>query len=212
MLELRLRLTFPADKDSIDRISDRTLRHLVQYSAIIDNAAKDRHFPTSPGHTLSLGQMREKLLNPPPELMADVKRSNPNADFLLSEFPKLVSGELKLAVPVYTVWGACEDVAILEKMRLAPLSTMSGTQSSAPSGTPSEYSIPNLAVISEGQTRCIVLGGLRLRLFGLGGSVVGHKMFDNGEGSATIAGGNGTMWTTALQIGELIDTAQRVGR
>ena len=31
-----------------------------------------------------------------------------------------------------------------------------------------------------------------------------------GEGHATIAGGGGTMWTTALQIGELIDTAQRV--
>lgn len=31
-----------------------------------------------------------------------------------------------------------------------------------------------------------------------------------GEGNATIAGGQGTMWTTALQIGELIDTAQRV--
>jgi hypothetical protein len=35
-------------------------------------------------------------------------------------------------------------------------------------------------------------------------------MFDNGEGNATIAGGQGTMWTTALQIGELVDTAQRV--
>jgi hypothetical protein len=35
-------------------------------------------------------------------------------------------------------------------------------------------------------------------------------MFDNGEGMATIAGGQGTMWTTALQIGELVDTAQRV--
>lgn len=33
---------------------------------------------------------------------------------------------------------------------------------------------------------------------------------DNGEGYATIAGGQGTMWTTALQMGELVDTAQRV--
>jgi len=39
---------------------------------------------------------------------------------------------------------------------------------------------------------------------------VPHKMFDNGEGKATIAGGGGTMWTTALQVGELVDTAQRV--
>ena len=31
-----------------------------------------------------------------------------------------------------------------------------------------------------------------------------------GDGYASIAGGMGTMWTTALQIGELVDTAQRV--
>jgi hypothetical protein len=30
------------------------------------------------------------------------------------------------------------------------------------------------------------------------------------KGSATIAGGHGTMWTTILQIGELVDTAQKV--
>lgn len=36
------------------------------------------------------------------------------------------------------------------------------------------------------------------------------NIVDNGEGHATIAGAQGTMWTTALQIGELVDTAQRV--
>jgi hypothetical protein len=56
----------------------------------------------------------------------------------------------------------------------------------------------------------LVFGGIRLRLFGLGGAVVPHKLFDNGEGAATIAGGQGTMWTSILQIGEVIDTAQRV--
>jgi hypothetical protein len=35
-------------------------------------------------------------------------------------------------------------------------------------------------------------------------------LFDNGDGRATIAGGQGTMWTTVLQIGELLDTARRV--
>ena len=30
------------------------------------------------------------------------------------------------------------------------------------------------------------------------------------KGIATIAGGHGTMWTTILQIGELVDTAQKV--
>ena len=37
-----------------------------------------------------------------------------------------------------------------------------------------------------------------------------HKLFDNGEGRTTIAGGQGTMWTTLLQMGELVDTANRV--
>lgn len=111
---------------------------------------------------------------------------------LLSEFPLLLSGQIKLQVPVFTVWGACEDVSVLEKFR---------------AGT---YDIENLHVLDEATTRCVEVGGVKIRLFGLGGALVVHKMFDNGEGSATIAGGNGTMWTTALQIGELVDTAQRV--
>ena len=72
--------------------------------------------------------------------------------------------------------------------------------------------VENLTILDEATTRVLEVGGVRLRLLGLGGALVVAKMFDNGEGSATIAGGGGTMWTTALQIGELIDTAQRVSR
>ena len=111
---------------------------------------------------------------------------------MLSEFPLLLSGQIKLQIPVYTVWGACEDIAVVEKFR---------------AGT---YDIENLHLLDEATTRCLDLGGIKLRLLGLGGALVPHKMFDNGEGNATIAGGQGTMWTTALQIGELVDTAQRV--
>jgi hypothetical protein len=110
----------------------------------------------------------------------------------LSEFPLLLSGQIKLQVPVFTLWGACEDVQVLEKFR---------------AGT---YAIENLHIIDEATTRCLDVGGIKLRLLGLGGALVPHKMFDNGDGNATIAGGQGTMWTTALQIGELVDTAQRV--
>lgn len=124
--------------------------------------------------------------NPPAAIRSTVTVS------LLSEFPLLQSGQIKLQVPVYTVWGACEDVAVLEKFR---------------SG---QYAIDNLHVLDEATTRLLDLGGVKLRLLGLGGAVVSHKMFDNGDGQATIAGGQGTMWTTALQIGELVDTAQRV--
>ncbi|KAL4256868.1 RRM domain-containing protein [Pleurotus pulmonarius] len=156
---------------SLDRINDRTLRHLTMYSPLIPSA------------------QRTHLLLPdnPPSVI----RSTVNVS-LLSEFPLLLSGQIKLEVPVFTVWGACEDVSVLEKFR---------------SGA---YSIENLTVIDEATTRCLDVGGVKLRLLGLGGALVAHKMFDNGEGNATIAGGQGTMWTTALQIGELVDTAQRV--
>lgn len=110
----------------------------------------------------------------------------------LSEFPLLLSGQLKLDVPVFAVWGACEDVSVLEKFRM---------------GT---YDIENLHILDEATTRCLDVGGIKLRLLGLGGAFVPHKLFDNGDGNATIAGGQGTMWITTLQLGELLDTAQRV--
>ncbi|CCM01038.1 uncharacterized protein FIBRA_03086 [Fibroporia radiculosa] len=159
------------EASSLDRINDRTLRHLTMYSPLIPTAQRN--------HLLAPE-------NPPSVVRSTVTIS------LLSEFPLLLSGQLKLQVPVFTVWGACEDVTVLEKFRAG------------------QYEVENLHVIDEATTRCLDIGGVKLRLLGLGGALVPHKMFDNGDGSATIAGGQGTMWTTALQIGELVDTAQRV--
>ncbi|KAJ7645955.1 Ser/Thr protein phosphatase [Mycena polygramma] len=159
------------EANSLDRINDRTLRHLTMYSPLISSSQRT--------HLLAPD-------NPPAVIRSTVNIS------LLSEFPLLLSGQLKLRVPVYTVWGACEDVLVIEKFR---------------SGA---YAIENLHLLDEATTRCLDLGGVKLRLLGLGGALVPHKMFDNGDGNATIAGGQGTMWTTALQIGELVDTAQRV--
>ncbi|KAK0206028.1 hypothetical protein DFS33DRAFT_1311797 [Desarmillaria ectypa] len=156
---------------SLDRINDRTLRHLTTYSPLIPAPQRS--------HLINNN-------NPPSLLRSTVTVS------LLSEFPLLLAGQIQLSVPVYTTWGACEDVLVLEKIRL---------------GT---YSVPNLHVLDEATTRCIDVGGVKLRLLALGGALVPHKMFDNGDGNATIAGGQGTMWTTALQIGQLVDTAQRV--
>ena len=104
----------------------------------------------------------------------------------------LLNKQITLDVPVYTVWGACEDVRVLERFR---------------SG---EYKVDNLHIIDEVNSRLLEVGGVKLRLLGLGGAVVIHKLFDNGEGKTYIAGGQGTMWTTLLQIGALIDTANRV--
>lgn len=148
----------------------RTLKHVAQYSPLISEPIK------------------KSIAGGPSPVKTRINAS----ELPLSELSLLLSGELKLEVPVYTVWGACEDVRVLEKFR---------------SG---EYKVPNLHIIDEARSMLLELGGVKLRLLGLGGAVVMHKLFDNGDGRTTIAGGQGTMWTTLLQMGELIDTANRV--
>lgn len=134
--------------------------------------------------------MKRSISQIPPQ--QPVKARFTSDQLPLSELPQLLDKRLTLEVPVYTVWGACEDVRVLEKFR---------------SG---EYKVDNLHIIDEANSRLLDIGGIRLRLLGLGGAVVMHKLFDNGEGKTTIAGGQGTMWTTLLQMGELVDTANRV--
>ncbi|KAF9896091.1 hypothetical protein BX616_008154, partial [Lobosporangium transversale] len=153
------------ERDSLNRISDSTL------------------IPPA---------MRTRLLQAnvtPDSLRSQIRASTTH---ILSELPLFLSGQKTLKVPVYTVWGACEDVSVLEKFRS------------------NEYSIPHLNILDEAATTVIDIGGVKLRLFGLGGAIAQHKFFDIGEGTSTIAGGSGTMWTTALQIGQLVDTAQKV--
>lgn len=149
----------------------RTLKHVAQYSPLISEQTKKDIAQGAPG---------------------PVKNRFPASELPLSELPLLLSQELKLEIPVYTVWGACEDVRVLEKFRSK------------------EYKVHNLFIIDEAQSMLLEIGGVKLRLLGLGGAVVMHKLFDNGEGRTTIAGGQGTMWTTLLQMGELVDTANRV--
>ncbi|KAJ9097676.1 hypothetical protein QFC21_004713 [Naganishia friedmannii] len=128
-----------------------------------------------------------------PELFSKLNPdSSKPSSFQLSQLGALLSGELELSVPVFPVYGPLEDIRVLEKFRTG------------------EYEVKNLCVLDESMSRSIEIGGLKLRLFGLGGGLQMHRIFDNGEGNGTIAGGNGTIWTTALQIGELVDTAERV--
>jgi len=147
----------------------RTLKHVAQYSPLLNEPLKAELARAPPNSSIKERFSRERLP--------------------LSELPLFLNGTFKLDVPVYTVWGACEDVSVLEKLR---------------SG---EYKINNLHIIDEAHSRLLDVGGVKLRLLGLGGAVVMHKLFDNGEGRTTIAGGQGTMF---LQIGELVDTANRV--
>ncbi|KAK2805625.1 hypothetical protein FQN51_009128 [Onygenales sp. PD_10] len=160
------------DDSSLERIADKTLKHVVQYSPLLPEATKR-----------SIAQV-------PPQ--QSIKQRFSPEQLPLSELPLLLNKQLTLDVPVYTVWGACEDVRVLEKFR---------------SG---EYKVDKLHIIDEASSRLLDIGGVKLRLLGLGGAVVMHKLFDNGEGKTTIAGGQGTMWTTLLQMGELVDTANRV--
>lgn len=150
----------------------RTLKHVAQYSPLLSEQIK-REIANTPTHV----PVKEKFA--PQQLP-------------LSELPQLLNKDFILDVPVYTVWGACEDVRVLEKFR---------------SG---EYKVDKLHIVDEVSSRLLDVGGVKLRLLGLGGAVVIHKLFDNGEGKTYIAGGQGTMWTTLLQIGSLIDTANRV--
>ncbi|KAK0549282.1 hypothetical protein OC845_003188 [Tilletia horrida] len=185
---------------SLDRMGDRTLRHLVQYSSLITPAIRTslglggsgvaQASQPGPDSTAKPSGVPGGQAQPTAAALREAIQNHP--DPLFSEFPSLLNGKLRLNVPVFTVWGACEDVAVLERFRTG------------------EYAVHNLHILDEASTRAIEVGGVRLRLFGLGGAVVLHKLFDNGEGAATIAGGQGTMWTTMLQIGELVDTAQKV--
>jgi len=81
--------------------------------------------------------------------------------FPLSQFPHLLTGAITFPVPVFTVWGLIEDVHILEKFRTG------------------EYEVQNLTVIDEACSRVIETGGVKLRLFGLGGAVALHKMCES---------------------------------
>ncbi|KAJ5907363.1 hypothetical protein N7495_000045 [Penicillium taxi] len=160
------------DDTSLERIADKTLKHVAQYSPLLQENIKRSIAQATPHQSIK-------------------QRFTPD-QLPLSELPMLLDKRITLDVPVYTVWGACEDVRVLEKFR---------------SG---EYKVDKLHIIDEANSRLLDIGGVKLRLLGLGGAVVMHKLFDNGEGKTTIAGGQGTMWTTLLQMGELIDTANRV--
>ena len=168
-------------RQSIQHMSDRSLRSIVQHSPLLS--------PKLRSVLLDSAEPRDKPAAAPSSLrqmLLDQKES------LLSEFAQLRSGSIRLSVPVYTVWGACEDVQVLERFRTG------------------EYAVPNLHVLDEASAPALDVGGVRLRLLGLGGAVVLHKLFDVGRGNGTIAGAQGAMWTTMLQVGELIETAQQV--
>lgn len=89
------------------------------------------------------------------DLVSQISQAVP---FPLSQFPHLLTGAITFPVPVFTVWGLVEDVRVLEKFRTG------------------EYEVKNLTVLDEVLSRVIDVAGLRLRLFGLGGAFIMHRM------------------------------------
>ncbi|PJF17485.1 hypothetical protein PSACC_02700, partial [Paramicrosporidium saccamoebae] len=110
---------------------------------------------------------------------------------LLSEFPDFVSGVKRLDVPVYVVWGQYEDFAVIEKLKRGV------------------YHVPNLYILDHRNSFAISSGSTTLRLFGLGGSFSYPKLFDVGLGNDSVSGGDGKMWATLVQLGELLDLAEK---
>lgn len=110
---------------------------------------------------------------------------------LLSELPLFVAGERRLDIPLYVIWGPQEDVAVIEKFRKGI------------------YHVPNLYIVDHRTSYAISTDHLTLRLFGLGGTFNYHRLFDVGRGSDTVSGGEGSTWANLIQMGELLDMADR---
>lgn len=153
------------DSGSIARIPETELRHVVQHTPGVD-------------------------VNTLPDDSALLRSKLPK--HALSELPLFLGGALRLNVPVYTTYGALEDVLVLDRFRSR------------------QYSVPNLHLVNELASFVIdTASGYKLRLFGLGGALIQNKLFDNGNGRTTIAGTHGVMWTSLVQIGQLITTARK---
>jgi hypothetical protein len=77
---------------------------------------------------------------------------------ILSELTDFLSGVKRLNVPVYTVWDSIEDVEIVKKF------------------SSKQCHIPNLFLLDENSSHLLDIGGVYLRLFGLGGAVDPSKV------------------------------------
>lgn len=105
----------------------------------------------------------------------------------ISQLDLYLSGELKLPCPVYTIFGPLDDPKIVDKFQ---------------SG---EYVVPNLFVIDHTQNYEVEtpLGQPNIKLYGLGGSLKIHSLFDNGNlDYPNLSGKIGELWITLIQIAE----------
>lgn len=137
---------------------------------------------------------RDALLKLPDYGIRNAVKNRPQ---LLSELMDFIQGRQMLDVPVYAIFGGQEDVKVVERVA---------------SGA---YTIPNLHLINPRSSPSFEIGDSKIRgekrtirLFGLGGSITYHKSFDLGEGGSHSAGRDGSMWSTVLHIGEILEAAE----
>lgn len=189
------------DNDSVSRIHESYLRHIVEFS------------PLLPQHLILKISQLSKVSG---DSVHHLSNDNMNLKTLLmnqniSQLPQFLSGELKLNVPVYTIYGMCEDSYVINKFRYG------------------YYSIPNLHIIDDCSLHLIKFknNSQSLLLSGLGGSLSYHKLFHQGtthnfsdivnssspdshkpplNDIIPISGDPGNIWITILQLGKFIQS------
>eukprot|EP01134_Creolimax_fragrantissima_P005276 CFRG5276T1 len=109
---------------------------------------------------------------------------------VFSELPAFLNNEMSFRVPVYTVWGVDEDIRVIEKFRSK------------------EYQVGNLHLLDE--TQAFNIRHTDIQLIGLGGNLVYHWLFDNGQGQERVSGDVGKLWVTLLQLASLIKMADKM--
>lgn len=105
----------------------------------------------------------------------------------LSELSLFLSGVEKFDIPVYTTWGANEDLRVLSKFR------------------DESYTVPNLHIVDE--FHAPVIEGTNVRIYGLGGAYLPSSLLNSSEyGIATTDGSD--VCIGLWQISELMNLIQ----
>lgn len=131
---------------------------------------------TDPANTYSVSddEFKEKILE------------SPNG---LSQLSLYLDGTKQLPCPVYTIFGPLDDPYVVNKFQ---------------SG---QWSIPNLFLLDHNNTYTIETpepSQPNIRLYGLGGSLKIHSLFDSGSLELeNVAGKVGDLWITLTQVAEL---------
>ncbi|GMM31890.1 hypothetical protein DAMA08_046350 [Martiniozyma asiatica (nom. inval.)] len=174
------------DVDSVERIHESYLRHIVEFSPLLPRDLVQKVAALSKVNGDSVLHLSTQQEN----LKGLLKGHT------LSELPRYISGELKLTVPLYTVYGMCEDSTVINKFRHGV------------------YKVHNLNIIDDAHVHCIDMAGTSVLLAGIGGSLSYHKLFHQGSTQAApsansilpVSGDPGNIWITMLQLGQLIES------